>query len=77
MFLEIHAVKAQAPRLKDRKRSQAFDPIPPVADMIIAKASLLCFDEFQVRLRFVFHRLCNRTCGFWIDVLLTQVAFYI
>ncbi|KAA2214567.1 cell division protein ZapE [Teichococcus oryzae] len=31
-----------------RQHGDAADPIPPLADQIIAEASLLCFDEFQV-----------------------------
>lgn len=36
----IHAWKKQ--------HGDAADPIPPLADQILAEASLLCFDEFQV-----------------------------
>jgi cell division protein ZapE len=31
-----------------RQHGDTADPIPPLADQIIAEASLLCFDEFQV-----------------------------
>ena len=31
-----------------KSTSQAFDPIPPVADRIVQKYQLICFDEFQV-----------------------------
>ena len=41
----IHAWRRQPERLDD---PGADDPIPPLANMIAAEASLLCFDEFQV-----------------------------
>ncbi|XP_033100485.1 AFG1-like ATPase [Anneissia japonica] len=51
-MLEVHArlheMKLKQPKLKDSRKSRAFDPIPPVAKEISENASLLCFDEFQV-----------------------------
>ncbi|GAC1344383.1 MAG: cell division protein ZapE [Acetobacteraceae bacterium] len=41
----IHAWRRQPHRLAD---PHSDDPIPPLADVIAAEASLLCFDEFQV-----------------------------
>lgn len=38
-------MKVNTPRDPNAK---FFDPIPPVADTIMDKAWLLCFDEFQV-----------------------------
>ncbi|XP_067946097.1 AFG1-like ATPase isoform X2 [Watersipora subatra] len=44
----IHAVKAKVPRQLNVRKYESFDPIPPVADLVLEEASLLCFDEFQV-----------------------------
>jgi cell division protein ZapE len=41
----IHAWRRQPERLADPGSD---DPIPPLADQIVAEASLLCFDEFQI-----------------------------
>ena len=41
----IHAWRREPHRLAD---PHSDDPIPPLADVIAAEASLLCFDEFQV-----------------------------
>ncbi len=41
----IHAWRRQPERLAD---PGADDPIPPLADVLAAEASLLCFDEFQI-----------------------------
>ncbi|GAB1610877.1 AFG1-like ATPase isoform X1 [Argonauta hians] len=44
---KIHKVKKEMPK-QTEKRSEAFDPIPPVASEISSNTWLLCFDEFQV-----------------------------
>lgn len=44
----IHEVKKGITRDPHSTKLQPFDPIPPVAAVIIEKAWLLCFDEFQV-----------------------------
>ncbi|KAL4232894.1 Lactation elevated protein 1 [Mactra antiquata] len=44
----IHTWKQSLPRDTNVKRSQSYDPIPPVADSISDNTWLLCFDEFQV-----------------------------
>ncbi|XP_046560016.1 AFG1-like ATPase, partial [Haliotis rubra] len=44
----IHELKHSQPKHRNVKRSQAFDPIAPVADEISESTWLLCFDEFQV-----------------------------
>ncbi|XP_035663687.1 AFG1-like ATPase [Branchiostoma floridae] len=45
----IHRQKSQMPaRVEGSRRSQAYDPIPPVAEEISDETWLLCFDEFQV-----------------------------
>ncbi|KAK6170773.1 hypothetical protein SNE40_019083 [Patella caerulea] len=44
----IHALKKKAPKVTNVRKSNAFDPIPPVAQEISEEAWLLCFDEFQV-----------------------------
>jgi len=41
-------VKASVPTQINVNKYEAFDPIPPVAQIIVDSASLLCFDEFQV-----------------------------
>lgn len=46
-MLEVHAA-AHAFRQTPEDRRRGDDPIPPIAADIAAKATLLCFDEFQV-----------------------------
>jgi cell division protein ZapE len=49
--LHFHQFMQQAHRRIHRWRQEngdAADPIPPLADAIVAEAALLCFDEFQV-----------------------------
>lgn len=46
--VEIHAVKSNVPKQVNVRKYESFDPIPPVADLLVQEASLLCFDEFQV-----------------------------
>jgi len=46
---KIHAIKQElAPRQYNVTKTEAFDPIPPVAAAIADKYTLICFDEFQV-----------------------------
>jgi len=46
---KIHALKQElAPRQYNVSKTEAFDPIPPVAAAIANKYTLICFDEFQV-----------------------------
>jgi len=46
---KIHAIKQElAPRQYNVSKTEAFDPIPPVAAAIANKYTLICFDEFQV-----------------------------
>lgn len=46
---KIHAIKQElAPRQYNVTKTEAFDPIPPVAAAIANKYTLICFDEFQV-----------------------------
>lgn len=46
---KIHAIKQElAPRQYNVSKTEAFDPIPPVAAAIADKYTLICFDEFQV-----------------------------
>jgi len=46
---KIHAIKQElAPRQYNTVKTEAFDPIPPVAAAIANKYTLICFDEFQV-----------------------------
>ncbi|KAF6037914.1 LACE1 [Bugula neritina] len=45
---KIHAVKSTVPKQVNVRKYESFDPIPPVADLLANKCSLLCFDEFQV-----------------------------
>jgi len=46
----IHETKKSAPPRDMRQwdKYQPFDPIPPVGNVLLAKANLLCLDEFQV-----------------------------
>ncbi|XP_077286826.1 putative ATPase N2B [Arctopsyche grandis] len=44
----IHNLKKTITREDRKKKPQAFDPIPPVAETILEECCLLCFDEFQV-----------------------------
>lgn len=44
----IHSLKKTITREDRKKKPQAFDPIPPVAETILEECCLLCFDEFQV-----------------------------
>lgn len=41
-------MKQSVPRQYNVRKTQSFDPIPPVAKEISNEAWLLCFDEFQV-----------------------------
>jgi predicted ATPase len=41
------------------KKTQSYDPIPPVAKEISEEAWLLCFDEFQVRIHSQFKKFEN------------------
>jgi hypothetical protein len=55
-FLGIHAIKQTIPRQYNVKKTQSYDPIPPVAKEISEEAWLLCFDEFQVRIHSQFKK---------------------
>ncbi|XP_061167466.1 AFG1-like ATPase [Saccostrea echinata] len=44
----VHTLKQSVPRQYNVRKTQSFDPIPPVAKEISLEAWLLCFDEFQV-----------------------------
>ncbi|XP_056014027.1 AFG1-like ATPase isoform X2 [Ostrea edulis] len=44
----VHTLKQSVPRQYNVRKTQSFDPIPPVAKEISNEAWLLCFDEFQV-----------------------------
>uniref|UniRef100_A0A8W8JFW5 Lactation elevated protein 1 n=1 Tax=Magallana gigas TaxID=29159 RepID=A0A8W8JFW5_MAGGI len=44
----VHILKQLVPRQYNVRKTQSFDPIPPVAKEISNEAWLLCFDEFQV-----------------------------
>ena len=44
----IHAWKQQNGEASSARSPHDADPIPPLADGIVAEAALLCFDEFQV-----------------------------
>ncbi|XP_054261173.1 putative ATPase N2B isoform X2 [Macrosteles quadrilineatus] len=44
----IHEVRKHIVRDVTSTKPQPFDPIPPVAEALSAKAWMLCFDEFQV-----------------------------
>eukprot|EP00058_Branchiostoma_floridae_P001293 XP_002586781.1 hypothetical protein BRAFLDRAFT_102939 [Branchiostoma floridae] len=51
-MLDVHArihrqKKLMPARVEGSRRSQAYDPIPPVAEEISDETWLLCFDEFQ------------------------------
>lgn len=52
--LGIHRLKQSLPRRKAGLMAKSYDPIAPVAAEISEEASLLCFDEFQVRNKCVF-----------------------
>lgn len=42
-------MKSKVPKQMNVRKYESFDPIPPVADLIVQETSILCFDEFQVR----------------------------
>lgn len=48
IFSGVHTLKQSVPRQYNVRKTQSFDPIPPVAKEISNEAWLLCFDEFQV-----------------------------
>lgn len=48
LFPGVHILKQSVPRQYNVRKTQSFDPIPPVAKEISNEAWLLCFDEFQV-----------------------------
>ena len=47
-FPGIHKLKSRIPRQYNVRNTQAYDPIPPLAEAISSETWLLCFDEFQV-----------------------------
>lgn len=53
---DIHSVKNRESyrRAEGDTKPNAFDPTAPVADMIMDRLWLICFDEFQVSVQFVF-----------------------
>ena len=58
LYTEIHAVKSKVPKQVNVRKYESFDPIPPVADLIVQEASLLCFDEFQVIFFYFYYISC-------------------
>lgn len=47
-MLDVHANIHEVKKVLARDKAKSYDPIPPVANDIIAKTWLICFDEFQV-----------------------------
>lgn len=47
-MLDVHAKIHEVKKVLARDNAKSYDPIPPVANEIIAKTWLICFDEFQV-----------------------------
>nr|CAI5837728.1 unnamed protein product [Callosobruchus analis] len=45
---KMHELKQEVVVDYSQRKPKPFDPIPPVADKIIEKSWLICFDEFQV-----------------------------
>nr|CAH7715644.1 unnamed protein product [Callosobruchus chinensis] len=45
---KMHELKKEIVVDYSQRKPKPFDPIPPVADQIIEKSWLICFDEFQV-----------------------------
>lgn len=45
----IHRLKQSLPKRKVGFMAKSYDPIAPIAEEISQEASLLCFDEFQVK----------------------------
>uniref|UniRef100_A0A8D9EIY5 ATPase N2B n=1 Tax=Cacopsylla melanoneura TaxID=428564 RepID=A0A8D9EIY5_9HEMI len=47
-MLDVHAKIHEVKKILARDKAKSYDPIPPVANAIISKTWLICFDEFQV-----------------------------
>ncbi|KAL1459712.1 hypothetical protein WDU94_011669 [Cyamophila willieti] len=47
-MLDVHAKIHEVKKILARDKAKSYDPIPPVANDIISKTWLICFDEFQV-----------------------------
>lgn len=54
VFLGIHRLKQSMPKRKAGKMAKSYDPIAPVAEEISEEACLLCFDEFQVMILYIY-----------------------
>ena len=61
-FLGIHKLKSRIPRQYNVRNTQAYDPIPPLAEAISSETWLLCFDEFQVSI------------DIWIVIMVMEVC---
>ncbi|XP_066248535.1 putative ATPase N2B [Euwallacea similis] len=44
----MHQLKQEVVQDFSERKAKPFDPIPPIAEMIVQESWLLCFDEFQV-----------------------------
>lgn len=78
-------MKQSVPRQYNVRKTQSFDPIPPVAKEISNEAWLLCFDEFQVpafSVSFRAHlhvleyvRVLSMSSRFWNERVIMNFAF--